>query len=97
MNFCGLPWDKKCLEFYKRKDMVSKTTSRQQIRKPIYKHKIDRYLPYKKLSIDIAGGYKPDFQLIDDENNLKTVNSIKSLTRKFGKKNVILAKDQDRE
>ena len=48
MNFCGLPWDKKCLEFYKRKDMVSKTTSRQQIRKPIYKHKIDRYLPYKK-------------------------------------------------
>jgi len=48
MNFCGLPWDKKCLEFYKRKDIVSKTTSRQQIRKPIYKHKIDRYLPYKK-------------------------------------------------
>ncbi len=54
-------------------------------------------LPYKKLSIDIAGGYKPDFQLIDDENNLKTVNSIKSLARKFGKKNVILATDQDRE
>jgi len=49
MSFCNLPWDKKCLEFYKRKDMVSKTTSRQQIRKPIYKHKIDKYLPYKKL------------------------------------------------
>ena len=49
MSFCNLPWDKKCLEFYKRKDIVSKTTSRQQIRKPIYKHKTDKYLPYKKL------------------------------------------------
>tara|TARA_B100000315_G_scaffold246051_1_gene272889 strand:+ start:1050 stop:2816 length:1767 start_codon:yes stop_codon:yes gene_type:complete len=48
MSFCNLSWDKKCLEFYKRKDIVSKTTSRQQIRKPIYKHEIDRYLPYKK-------------------------------------------------
>ena len=54
-------------------------------------------LPYKKLSIDIQGGYKPDFQIIDEENNLKTVNSIKSFARKFGKKNVILATDQDRE
>ena len=54
-------------------------------------------LPYKKLSIDITGGYKPDFQIIDDENNLKTVNSIKSYARKFDKKNVILATDQDRE
>ena len=48
MSFCNLSWDKKCLEFYKRKDIISKTTSRQQIRNPIYKHKIDRYLPYKK-------------------------------------------------
>ena len=48
MDFCELPWDKKCLEFYKRKDIISKTTSRQQIRNPIYKHKIDRYLPYKE-------------------------------------------------
>ena len=49
MKFCELPWDKKCLEFYKRKDMISKTTSRIQIRKPIYKHSSDKYLPYKKL------------------------------------------------
>ena len=48
MNFCGLPWDKKCLEFYKRKDLISKTASRQQIRKAIYKHKADKYLPYKE-------------------------------------------------
>ena len=48
MSFCNLPWDKKCLEFYKRKDIVSKTTSYQQIRKAIYKHTANKYLPYKE-------------------------------------------------
>ena len=49
MNFCDLPWDIKCLEYYKRKDMVSKTTSNQQIRKSIYISPIEKYLPYKQL------------------------------------------------
>ena len=49
MKFCELPWDKKCLEYYKRKDFISKTASNVQIRKAIYKHISDKYLPYKKL------------------------------------------------
>ena len=49
MSFCNLPWDEKCLEFYKRKDILSKTASRQQIRRAIYKNTPDRYLPYKSL------------------------------------------------
>ena len=48
MKFCGLPWSKKCLEFYKRKDLISKTASNIQIRSAIYKHSLERYLPYKK-------------------------------------------------
>ena len=48
LKYCNLPWDKKCLEFYKRKDIVSKTTSYQQIRKAIYKHTANKYLPYKE-------------------------------------------------
>tara|TARA_B100000029_G_scaffold178565_1_gene175944 strand:- start:2394 stop:4160 length:1767 start_codon:yes stop_codon:yes gene_type:complete len=48
MHFCELPWDKKCLEFYKRKDLISKTTSNIQIRRSIYKQKTDKYSPYKK-------------------------------------------------
>jgi len=48
MKYCELPWDKKCLEYYKRKDLVSKTASNIQIRKAIYKHLPDKYLPYKK-------------------------------------------------
>ena len=47
MKFCGLTWDRKCLEFYKRKDMISKTASNIQIRNAIYKHKSEKYLPYK--------------------------------------------------
>ena len=49
MKYCELPWDKKCLEFYKRKDFISKTASNVQIRNAIYKHSSDKYLPYKKL------------------------------------------------
>ena len=48
MKFCGLPWDIKCLEFYKRKDLISKTASNFQIRKAIYKDSINKYLPYKQ-------------------------------------------------
>ena len=49
MKFCELPWDKKCLEYYKRKNLISKTSSNIQIRKAIYKHSIQRYMPYKQL------------------------------------------------
>jgi len=49
MKFCNLSWSKKCLEFYKRKELISKTASNVQIRKPIYKHSVNKYLPYKNL------------------------------------------------
>ena len=48
MRFCDLPWDKKCLEFYKRKDLTSRTASNIQIRKAIYKDSEKRNLPYKQ-------------------------------------------------
>ena len=47
-EFCNLPWNRKCLEFYKRKDLVSKTASNIQIRKAIYKEPMNKNLPYKK-------------------------------------------------
>jgi len=49
MKYCQLPWSKSCLEFYKRKNLVSKTASNVQIRKAIYKDSGDKYAPYKKL------------------------------------------------
>tara|TARA_B100000029_G_scaffold217723_1_gene215512 strand:- start:162 stop:1931 length:1770 start_codon:yes stop_codon:yes gene_type:complete len=48
MKFCELPWDKKCLEYHKRKDLISKTASNVQIREAIYKHTSNKYLPYKE-------------------------------------------------
>ena len=47
MKYCELPWDKKCLEFYKRKDLFSKTASNIQIREAIFKQSLDKYSPYK--------------------------------------------------
>ena len=47
MQFCELPWDIKCLDFYKRKDLISKTASNVQVRKAIYKDSLDKYKSYK--------------------------------------------------
>ena len=57
MKFCEIPWDKKCLEFYKRKDLISKTASNIQIRDSIYKHSLKTYLPYKKYLKDYGKKY----------------------------------------
>ena len=48
MKFCDLQWDEKCLKFYTRKDLISRTTSNMQIRKAIYKHSKQSNMHYKK-------------------------------------------------
>ena len=48
LEFCNLPWNKKCLEFYKRKDIISKTASSLQVKKAIYKDSGEKYLQYKQ-------------------------------------------------
>ena len=49
IKFCGLSWDKKCLKFYKKANLVSFTSSHRQIRKSIHKASVDRQLPYRNL------------------------------------------------
>ena len=48
LKFCNISWNKKSLEFFKRKDLISQTASNIQIRKAIYKDSIKKYLPYKE-------------------------------------------------
>ena len=48
INFCGIKWNKKCLEFYKRKDLISKTASNIQIRNAVYTDSINKYAPYRE-------------------------------------------------
>ena len=57
MKYCNLPWDKKCLEFYKRKDLVSRTASNIQIRKPIFTDTSNKNEKYKVFLEDYGNKY----------------------------------------
>ena len=45
-EFCDLTWDAQTLNFYKRKDLFSKTLSFNQIRSKVVKYNINKYKPY---------------------------------------------------
>ena len=57
-NFCNLEWDQKCLEFYKRDDLISKTASNQQIRNKIFNNNPKKYTDYKGFFIPYLNKYK---------------------------------------
>jgi tetratricopeptide (TPR) repeat protein len=59
IEFCGLDWDDKCLEFHKQEREV-KTASQWQVRQPIYKSSLDRWKRYDKhigVLKEILAGY----------------------------------------
>ena len=47
LQFCDLPWDEACLEFYRTKRRVS-TASLVQVRQPIYKDSVELWKRYEK-------------------------------------------------
>jgi len=47
LEYLGLPWDEKCLDFHKNKRPV-KTASAAQVRKPIYKTSLARWEPFRE-------------------------------------------------
>jgi len=47
LDFCGLPWDNRCLDFYKTKRRVS-TASFAQVRRPIYRDSVQLWRHYEK-------------------------------------------------
>jgi hypothetical protein len=48
-EFCELEWDKKALEFYKRKDLFTSTASNIQIRSDLYSYDPNKYKAYQYL------------------------------------------------
>ena len=48
LNFCELPWENNCLEFYKNKRPI-KTASDTQVRNKIYNTSINKWKKYEKL------------------------------------------------
>lgn len=47
LEYCGLPWDERCLRFYES-NRKSKTASYDQVRQPIYKRSTQRWRNYEK-------------------------------------------------
>jgi len=47
LEYIGLPWDERCLDFHKNKRRV-KTASQSQVQKPIYKSSVERWKNYEK-------------------------------------------------
>lgn len=46
IDFCGLEWDERCLDFHKAKRDVA-TASYDQVRRPMYKSSLDRWRNYE--------------------------------------------------
>jgi tetratricopeptide (TPR) repeat protein len=47
IEFCGLPWDDRCLEFHKNERTI-RTASSWQVRQPMYSSSVDRWRHYER-------------------------------------------------
>ena len=57
-KFCGLTWNENILNFYKRKDLYSKTLSFNQIRSKVLKYNNKKYQPYFSLINEYKDKYE---------------------------------------
>ena len=57
LDYCGLPFEQNCIEFYKSKRAV-KTPSAEQVRQPIYKEGLDYWKNYEPYLGDLAKNLK---------------------------------------
>ena len=46
LDYCGLPFDERCLRFYEN-DRAVRTASSEQVRRPIYREGVDHWLNYE--------------------------------------------------
>ena len=77
LKFIGLPWDERCLEFYKN-DRLVKTASVAQVRKPIYKTSVARwknFAQHLRPLLDLV----QEFRDANDELDLESLPSIPRL------------------
>ncbi len=47
LDFCGLPWDERCLDFHRTGRLVN-TASYDQVRRPVYSSSVGRWRHYEK-------------------------------------------------
>lgn len=58
VEFCGLEWQARCLEFYKAKRIVN-TASFDQVNKPVYQQSVARWKNYEKYIGELITGLDP--------------------------------------
>lgn len=58
LDYCGLPWDDRCLDFHKTERQV-KTASASQVRKPMYTSSSGKWKKYEKYLGPLIEGLKP--------------------------------------
>jgi hypothetical protein len=64
VEFCGLPWDERCLRFYENPRPV-RTVSKLQVRRPVYGSSVGRWRRYAahlaplRQALGLAGGGDP--------------------------------------
>jgi hypothetical protein len=46
LDYCGLPFDQRCLRFYENERAV-RTASSEQVRRPIYREGVDHWVNYE--------------------------------------------------
>ena len=46
VDYCGLPWDDRCLDFH-RTSRIVKTASAVQVRKPLFRSSVQRWRKYE--------------------------------------------------
>jgi len=57
-EFCKLKWTPDILNFYKKKNLLIKTLSNNQLRKKIFTYDINKYTKYDKLLDNFKDKYK---------------------------------------
>lgn len=78
LKFVGLPWDDKCLEFYKN-DRLVKTASVAQVRKPIYKTSVARWKHFARHLQPLLALVR-EFRDANDEPDISLLPNLLQLT-----------------
>lgn len=64
VDYCGLEWDTHCLSYHETKRAV-RTASSAQVRRPLFKSSIGRWLPYKKQLQPLLDALGDDLACLD--------------------------------
>lgn len=60
LDFCGLPFEKACIDFHKTKRAV-RTASSEQVRRPIYKHGVEQWRHFEPWLDPLKTALGPEF------------------------------------